>query len=61
MGSLEVILNLVDNLSPVIDSARDSVDNLSNSIDNASNSIDGVKTDSIENLGNVSTVTSECG
>lgn len=39
---LEVILDLVDNLSPGLDAAGNSVDNLSNAVDSASNAVDGV-------------------
>lgn len=48
---LEVVLNLIDNLSPTMDSAAETVDGLGDSVDSAGESIDSINADSIEEVG----------
>lgn len=52
---LEVILNLIDNMTPGIESASSSLDGLEQSVDSASNSLDNVDSgglDAVENAAN---------
>lgn len=48
---LEVILDLVDNMTPGLDAANSAVDNLSNNVDNASTAIDNFDPTNIESVG----------